>query len=34
LVDGKRLSFSGAEFRRILRRMVMRRLKKLRGAGS
>jgi hypothetical protein len=29
LVDGKRLAFSGAEFRRVLRRMVMRRLKKL-----
>jgi hypothetical protein len=28
LIDGKRLSFSGAEFRRILRRMVMRRLQK------
>jgi hypothetical protein len=35
LVDGKRLSFSGAEFRRILRRMILRRLKKLVGrAGS
>ncbi|HEY2401802.1 MAG TPA: hypothetical protein VGI23_15730 [Steroidobacteraceae bacterium] len=29
LVDGKRLAFSGAEFRRVLRRMIMRRLKKL-----
>ena len=29
LVDGKRLAFSGAEFRRVLRRMVMRRLRKL-----
>jgi len=29
LVDGKRLSFSGAEFRRILRRMVLRRMKKV-----
>ena len=30
LVDGKRLGFSGAEFRRVLGRMLMRRLKKLR----
>jgi hypothetical protein len=29
LVDGKRLGFAGAEFRRVLRRMVMRRLRKL-----
>jgi hypothetical protein len=29
LVDGKRLAFSGAEFRRVLRRMVMRRVRKL-----
>lgn len=29
LVDGKRLAFSGAEFRRVLRRMVTRRLRKL-----
>jgi hypothetical protein len=29
LVDGKRLAFSGAEFRRVLRRMITRRLKKL-----
>jgi hypothetical protein len=29
LVDGKRLAFSGAQFRRVLRRMIMRRLKKL-----
>jgi hypothetical protein len=28
LVDGKRLAFSGAEFRRVLRRMIMRRVKK------
>jgi hypothetical protein len=31
LVDGKRLAFSSAEFRRVLRRMITRRLKKLRG---
>jgi hypothetical protein len=29
LVDGKRLQFAPAEFRRVLRRMVMRRVKKL-----
>jgi hypothetical protein len=29
LVDGKRLAFAPAEFRRVLRRMVARRLRKL-----
>jgi hypothetical protein len=29
LVDGKRLAFAPAEFRRVIRRMVTRRLRKL-----